>query len=126
MDTINETLNELRIEDFIWIIYLFLILFALASNHFEKQFVLTRNQTSENNFRKINTFIFFVTLLIYLYFVRLNWKNLKKLDASSSPKSVLFANLSFFVAILFLIGGVISLILSLVARGEEDFILNFF
>ena len=38
----SETLNEVRIEDYIWIIYIFLAVFAIISNHFEKDYLIKK------------------------------------------------------------------------------------
>lgn len=122
----NDTLKEIRIEDYIWIIYIFLAIFALVSNHFEKDFVTKHNKNDEKTFRTINTEIFVITFFIYLYFVFINYKHLKKLDPTSSPKQILLANAGFIAAVLFLIAGVISLLISIFGNDDEEVILNFF
>lgn len=126
MNDLDEMLNELRIEDFIWIIYIFLSIFALISNYFEKQYDITGNKKSKKTFRKINTTIFTITFFIYIYFVYLNLKNLKRLDPNSSPLRILTANSNFIAASLFLIGGTIYLLTSIFGDPEEEPILNFF
>ena len=88
----SETFNEVRIEDYIWIIYIFLAIFALVSNYYEKEY----------------------------------YKHIKRLDPNSSPKEILLANAGLIAALLFLIGGGISLFISIVGNDEDDFILNFF
>ncbi len=122
----SETLNELRIEDYIWIIYIFLAIFALVSNYYEKEYLKKNEKKDKNIFRTINTEIFIVTFLIYLYFVYLNYKHIKRLDIYSSPKKILAANAGLIAAILFLIAGGISLLISIYGEDEDDFILNFF
>ena len=121
MNDINETLNELKIEDYVWIIYIFLAIFALISNYYEKNYTVTKNKDARKNFRTINTTIFIITFFIYLYFVLLNYKEIKKLGANASPKRVFWAN-----AVLFLIAGIISLLISIFGEDEDDFLLNFF
>lgn len=122
----SETFNEVRIEDYIWIIYIFLAIFALVSNHFEKEYILKHGKREENIFRTINTEIFIVTFIIYIYFAFINFKHIKRLDPHSSPKQVFLANAGLVAALLFLIGGAISLYISIVGNNEEDVILNFF
>lgn len=122
----SETYNEVRVEDYIWIIYIFLAVFALISNHYEKDYLKTHNKEEESIFRTINTEIFIVTFIIYLYFVYINYKHLKRLNPNSSPKQVILANAGLVAAILFLIGGGISLVISLIGDDEDDFLLNFF
>ena len=122
----NETLNEIRIEDYIWIIYIFLAIFAIVSNYFEKEYLKKHDKKDENTFRTINTEIFIVTFLIYLYFVYINYKHIKRLDENSSPKQVLLANIGLIAAIIFLIGGGLNLFISIFGDDEDDFLLNFF
>lgn len=122
----SDTLNELRIEDYIWIIYIFLAIFALVSNHFEKEYELKHEKKDEKTFRNINTFIFAITLIIYIYFVSINYKHLKKLNQCSSKKRILIENAGFIASVLFLIGGIISLLISIFGSDDDDFILNFF
>ncbi len=122
----SESLKEIRVEDYIWYIYIFLAVFALISNYFEKDYLKTHNKKDETIFRTINTEIFIVTFIIYLYFVYINYKHIKRLDSNSSPKQILLANLGLISAILFLIGGGISLYISIVGDDEDEFLLNFF
>lgn len=126
MNNIRETLNELQIEDYIWIIYIFIIIFAITSNHYERKYVVEHKKEDEKNFRTINTTIFIITFFIYLYFVLLNYKQIKKLGPNSSPKKVFWANIGFIAATTFLIGGILQLLISIFGSDEDDFILNFF
>ena len=126
MNDLEEMLNELQIEDYIWIIYIFLSIFALISNHFEKQYDINHNKKDKQTFRKINTTIFTITFFIYIYFVYLNIKNLKRLDPKSSPIRIITANANFVAAALFLIGGTIYLLTSIFGDPEESPLLNFF
>lgn len=122
----SETFNEVRIEDYIWIVYIFLAFFALISNHYEKEYLKKHKKKDENIFRTINTEIFIVTFIIYLYFAYINYKHIKRLDRTSSPREIFLANAGFIAALLFLIGGAISLYISIVGDDEDDFNLNFF
>ncbi len=126
MNDIEETLKEIKEEDIIWIIYIFLVIFALVSNYFEKQFITKRKKKDEKTFRSINIFIFSVTFLIYLYFVLLNYKHIKKLDATSSFRDQLFTNASFISSLLFLIGGAIALLIAIFGTDEDNFAIDFF
>ena len=124
--TDSETLNEIRIEDYIWIIYIFLAIFAIVSNHYEKEYELKHEKKDEKTFRNINTFIFVITLIIYIYFVIINYKHIKKLNPNSSFKEILIENAGFIASVLFLIAGAISLFISIYGSDDDDIILNFF
>ena len=124
--TDSETLNEIRIEDYIWIIYIFLAIFAIVSNHYEKEYELKHEKKDEKTFRNINTFIFVISLIIYIYFVIINYKHIKKLNPNSSFKEILIENAGFIASVLFLIAGAISLLISIYGSDDDDIILNFF
>lgn len=122
----SETIKEVRVEDYIWIIYIFLAIFAIISNKYEKEYLEKHNKKDENIFRTINTEIFIVTFIIYLYFVYINYKHIKRLDLNASPKQVSLAHAGLVAALLFLIAGGISLFISIVGDDDDDFLLNFF
>lgn len=126
MNDINETLKELNIEDYVWIIYIFLSIFALISNYYEKNYIITKNKDSKKGFRTINTTIFIIVFFIYLYFVLLNYKEIKKLGPHNSPRKIFWTNAGFIASVLFLIAGIISLLISIFGDDEDDFLLNFF
>ena len=60
MNKVLKTLEEVRIEDWIWIIYLFLASFALIANFFEKDYLLNGNKVSKKAFKTINIAIFII------------------------------------------------------------------
>ena len=64
---------------------------------------------SYQQFHLINTTIFLVSFLIYLYFVWLNYKHLKETKHYSSVKELFLNEANFVAACLFLIGGFIYL-----------------
>lgn len=122
----SETLKELKIEDYIWIIYIFLAIFAIVSNHYEKEYLKKNDKNSQKIFRTINTEIFIITFIIYLYFVYINYKHIKQLDKSSSLKDIIISNIGFIAAVIFLVGGLINLLRSIFGSDDDDFLLNFF
>ena len=122
----SEDLKEVRIEDYIWIIYIFLAIFAIISNHYEKEYLMKHDKTAEKNFRTINIEIFIITFIIYIYFVYVNYKHIKRLDPNSSLKEKLIANAGFIAAVIFLVGGLINLLIGIFGSDEDEFLTNFF
>ncbi len=122
----SETLEELRIEDYIWLIYIFLAIFAIVSNHYERNYLQKHNKQDESLFRTINSEIFIISFFIYLYFVYINYKHLKELSLNATKKDYLFSNLGLIASIFFLIGGGISLYISLYGADEDAVSLDFF
>lgn len=111
MKNINEQLQLLRNENLIWIIYIFISIFAIVSNHFEKQYDLTNDSESYKKFKTINICIFTIAFFIYLYFFVTIYGKLKNVKRTTERYRLTQAQL--FGAILFLIGGVIYLIVEI-------------
>ena len=70
MKNINEQLQLLKNENLIWLIYIFISIFAIVSNHFEKQYDLTNDSEAYKKFKTINICIFTIAFFIYLYFFK--------------------------------------------------------
>lgn len=109
MTNLSQALQELETEDFIWIVYSFIVIGALVSNVLERDWVTKHHSTSYRSFHFINTTIFFVSFLIYFYFVWLNYKHLKETRNYSSMKELFLNEANFVAACLFLVGGLIYL-----------------
>lgn len=110
MTNFSRTLQELKIEDFIWIIYSFIVLGAMISNVLERDWVLKHHEKSRREYKKINETIFVVTFIIYFYFVVLTYQRVIESKQQHIPIKTLFLNEANFVAAcLFLIGGAIYL-----------------
>ena len=115
-----NTLKRINIESFIWIIYIFLVCFNLYSNYLEKIYLKTNQRFYKQKFRQINKMVLSVILLIYIYFAYVAFKDETSLTRykNTDPKKKRLTDLVFIAAILFLIGGVISLY---VAMKSDDF-----
>lgn len=118
MKNINEQLQLLRNENLIWIIYIFISIFAIVSNHFEKQYDLTNDSESYKKFKTINICIFTIAFFIYLYFFVTIYSKLKNVKRTTERYRLTQAQL--FGAILFLIGGVIYLIVEISEQENID------
>ena len=109
MNEFFRKLNLLKQEDFIWLIYFFIITFAIISNKFERDYVINNNQNSLNNAKKINSTILIIAFFIYLYFVIVTINNFDILRRNSSRKEVRVAFERLIANILFLVAGAIAL-----------------
>ncbi len=120
MDKVWKTLQEIQIEDWIWITYLFLSAVALVSNFFEKDYLLNRNKTSKKAFKTINIAVFIIVFFIYLYFVLLTYSRFKERQQQTTIKSMIVTNANFIAASLFLIGGILYLFTEIISDDETD------
>ena len=105
-----DILKKLDIENFIWIIYIILILLSIYSNKYEKEYYLNNNLKAKENYRKLNIFIFSTALIIYLYFFEDSIKNIKTKNNNSKD---MFNNLNFIANSLILISGCIYLYIAI-------------
>ena len=104
---IGVKLQRLKNEDFIWIIYFFIAIAAIISNIYERNFNLTNNINSQKKFKTINIAIFIIVFFIYLYFVLINYEDVKTLRKEATKKEVITSHLALIASLLFLIGGLI-------------------
>ena len=66
---LNDKLKQLKIEEFIWIIYIGIIALSFYSNKLEKNYFIYNDLNSKEKYRKTMIFIFSILILVYLYFV---------------------------------------------------------
>lgn len=109
MNDFFRKLNLLKEEDFIWLIYFFIITFAIISNKYERNYIITKNERYLNKSKKINSTILIVAFLIYFYFVIVTIKNFDILKRNASKKEVKVAFERLIANILFLVAGAIAL-----------------
>lgn len=108
---INEKLKRLKTEDLIWIIYFFIAGAALYSNIDERKYLLTKNLKAYKEKKNINTTIFVIALIIYIYFVLINTEDLSITKYTDS--NYIYRELQLIGSLLFLIGGIIYLIVEI-------------
>ena len=74
---IKEKLKELKIEEFIWIIYIGIIILSFYSNKLEKNYFLFNDLISKEKYRNTLIVIFSILIIVYLYFLKDNYDSLK-------------------------------------------------
>ncbi len=109
MEDIEKRLQQIRIENFIWIVYFFIIALCLYGNYFEKEYFLTGNQINKETYRKITILIFCVAIIFYTYFVADNWKEYQSLNSCDSKEKIKYTQLNLIGSTLILISGLIFL-----------------
>lgn len=117
MDERLDRLKEIKIENFIWVIYIGIILLSWYANKKEKEYFLYNDLKSKAEYRNLLILIFTVLLLIYLYFTKDSYEDVKELNAFDSNKKKTLTYASFIGSILILISGILFLI---IAIADED------
>ena len=113
MDSIENRLKEIKIEDFIWIIYLGIIGLSFYSNYLEKSYFLKNDLQSKEKYRIIIIFIFSILILVYLYFLIDSYQSVKSINDNTDEKTKLLTYLSFIASLLIFISGIIFFIIAI-------------
>lgn len=106
---ITQRLKELKIEDFIWVIYIGIIFFSWFANSLERKYFVFNDVESRDKYRKVMTGIFIVLVIVYFYFLRESYNDLKELKPTDSDKRKELVTLSFIASLLIFISGIIIL-----------------
>lgn len=64
----QKRLKQIEIENKIWLLYLILIGLSFYANSLEKDYFITKNETSKIKYRMTNITIFTALLFVYAYF----------------------------------------------------------
>lgn len=116
-EQLNEKLKELKIEDFIWFVYIGIIFLSWYSNSLERKYFIFNDQISKEKYRKIIMIIFSILVIVYFYFLSDSYKSLKSLNQFDSKKKQDLVYLSFIASLLIAISGLIFLYIAL---EDED------
>lgn len=117
---INKDLEKIKLEDYIWYIYLFIIAFNLYSNYLEKQYITRGDTQARDKFRLINNIVLSVILVIYLIFLYAAFKDIADLKHNDSAMRKRLTTLAVIAALLFVIAGAITLYVSLKKPALDD------
>lgn len=112
-DELNKRLKQLKVEDFIWIIYIGIIIFSLYSNTLEKKYLLYNDQNGKNKYRKIMIGIFVILVVVYAYFFKDSLDDVKSLSPYEQPKVKNLTKLSLLGSFLILLSGIIFLYIAI-------------
>lgn len=104
-----DRLEDIKIENFVWLIYIGIILLSYFANYKEKNFILYGDEKSRREYQNLLILIFTILLFIYYYFAKDSYDDLKALTPFDSNKKVYLHSASFIGSLLILISGIIFL-----------------
>lgn len=110
---IAERLKELKIEDFIWIIYIGIIFLSWFSNHLERKYFKNNDIEARDKYRSIIIIIFSILIVIYFYFLKESYNDLKKIKPTDTDQRKILVFLSFIGSLFILLSGIIFLYIAL-------------
>lgn len=112
-EELNKRLRKLKVEDFIWIIYIGIIFFSLYSNTFERKYFLYNDIKSKEKYRKITIGIFVILVIVYTYFLKDSLEDVKNIKPYDSKEKKILTKLSLVGSLLIFISGIIFLYIAI-------------
>ena len=108
-EEVADKLRQIKIENYIWIIYIIIIVISYYSNYLEKDYFVNNSIESKEKYRESLIIIFSILLIIYLYFTVDAYKSVLSLKENDSKEKKDLVTLSFIGSFLILISGIIFL-----------------
>lgn len=119
-----DKLKDIKIENFIWVIYIGIIVLSWYANSKEKKFILFNDETSRQEYQNLIILIFTILVIIYYYFANDGYNDIKNLNIFDSKKKKALTYASFVGSLLVLISGIIFLIIAILDE-EIDIEISF-
>lgn len=116
-DELNQKLKQLRIEEFIWIIYIGIIILSFYSNSLERKYFVCNDIESKEKYRRTMILIFSILIVVYLYFFKDSYNDLKNIKSDDSLDKKNLVYLSFLGSLFIAISGFIFLYIAV--KDEE-------
>lgn len=110
---LNERLKQINIEDYIWIVYLGIILLSWYGNSFERKYYINKDQISKTKYQNITILIFSILIIVYFYFLKSSISDIKNIKPYYSQKKKDLIYLSFIGSLLVTLSGVIFLFIAI-------------
>lgn len=108
-----DKLKDIKIENFIWIIYIGIIILSWYANSKEKNFILFNDEKSRQEYQNLIILIFSILVIIYYYFAKDGYDDVKSLNVFDSQKKKNLTHASFIGSALVLVSGIIFLTIAI-------------
>lgn len=116
-EEINNRLKQIKIENYIWLIYIFVIILSYYSNGLEKKYFLFNDNEIKEKYRETLIIIFTILLIVYFYFLKNSINDINNLKENDSEERKNLVYLSFIGSLLITISGIIFLYIAI--KDEE-------
>lgn len=114
MNETGERLDDIRIENNVWILYLGIIALSYWANKFEKKYFIYNDQKAKEKYRILTIIIFSILVMVYYYFFREGLENVNGLGPWDDEKKKELTKLNAFASTLILVAGIIFLYIAIV------------
>ena len=108
-DELNEKLGQLKIEDYIWLIYIGIIFMSWYSNSLERKYFIYNDIECKEKYRKSLIIIFSILVVVYTYFLKSSIDDINNLKPTDSKEKKDLVYLSFIGSLLIAVSGAIFL-----------------
>lgn len=109
----KDRLKDIKIENFVWLVYIFIIILSYYANYKEKNFILYNDEKSKREYQNLLILIFSILLIIYFYFAYSSYEDIKELKYYDTIKKKNLTYASFIGSFLILISGIIFWIIAI-------------
>ena len=108
-----KRLEDIKIENIVWIIYIWIIILSWYANSKENEYLLYNDLFSKKEYQNLLILIFTILVIIYFYFAKSGYKDILNLTSYDSPKKQMLTKFAFIGSFLILVSGIIYLILAI-------------
>ena len=114
-----EKLKKIKIENYVWVIYIGIIILSWYANYKEKNYLLYNDQQSKREYRNLLILIFSFLIVVYFYFTKDGYEDIKNLNIYDSLRKRKLTYASFVGSVLILISGFIFLTIAILDEDIE-------
>lgn len=108
-----KRLEDIKIENIVWIIYIGIIILSWYANSKEKKYLLYNDLFSKKEYQNLLILIFTILVIVYFYFAKSGYEDILNLTSYDSPKKQMLTKFAFIGSFLILVSGIIYLILAI-------------
>ena len=108
-----KRLEDIKIENIVWIIYIGIIILSWYANSKEKKYLLYDDLISKKEYQNLLILIFTILVIIYFYFAKSGYEDILNLTSYDSPKKQMLTKFAFIGSFLILVSGIIYLVLAI-------------
>lgn len=119
MDDRLEKLKRIKIENYVWVFYIGIIILSWYANYKEKNYLLYNDQKSKREYRNLLILIFSFLIVVYFYFTKDGYEDIKNLNIYDSLRKRKLTYASFVGSVLILISGFIFLTIAILDEDIE-------
>ncbi|MBR3161431.1 MAG: hypothetical protein IKF19_01715 [Bacilli bacterium] len=116
---LEDKLRELSIEDFIWVIYIGIIILSWYANDLERDFFINNNLNSKNKYREVMIVIFSILIVVYYYFLKDSYDSLMNININDSEDKKNLIYLSFIASLFIFISGLIFIYIAVKDKNMD-------